>query len=153
MQYFQNIFILLDALNVRVSFQHKTIVVSCALCQPQVVKIWADRIGNCPRSLQVCTRLAGSISLRIQRDFSPCHYERSDIYIHKFYKKNQDFQICVAAYFIPLFLTQSASQMLIPNYISIIFVVILLERILSPDQFVFTYLYVYLESGLNRSTS
>ena len=55
------------------------------------------------------------------------------IYIHKFYKKNQDFQICVAAYFIPLFLTQSASQMLIPNYISIIFVVILLERILSPD--------------------
>ena len=32
MQYFQNIFILLDALYVRVSFKHKTIVVSYALC-------------------------------------------------------------------------------------------------------------------------
>ena len=42
MQYFQNIFILLDALNVRVSFKHKTIVVSYALCSPQAVEIWAD---------------------------------------------------------------------------------------------------------------
>ena len=30
--YFQNIFILLDALNARISFKHKTIVVSYALC-------------------------------------------------------------------------------------------------------------------------
>ena len=50
MQYFQNIFILLDAQNVRVSFKYKTIVVSFALCEPQAVKIWADWMGNCPRS-------------------------------------------------------------------------------------------------------
>ena len=42
MQYFQNIFILLDAQNVRVLFKHKTVVVSFALCLPQAVKIWAD---------------------------------------------------------------------------------------------------------------
>ena len=42
MQYFQNIFILLDSLNVRVLLKHKTIVVTYALYKPQAVKIWAD---------------------------------------------------------------------------------------------------------------
>ena len=51
MQYFQNIFILLGALNVKVWFKPKTIVVSYALSLPQAIKIWADWIGNCPRSL------------------------------------------------------------------------------------------------------
>ena len=54
----------------------------------------------------------------------PAIMKNQTIYIHKFYKKNQEFQLCVAAYFIPFFLTQSASQMLIPkNHISIIFVI------------------------------
>ena len=33
--------------------------------------------------------------------------------VHQFCKKNQDFQICVVAYFIPFFLIQLASQVLI----------------------------------------
>ena len=51
MQYYQNIFILLGALNVRAWFKQKTIVFSYALSKPQAVKTWADWIGNCPRSL------------------------------------------------------------------------------------------------------
>ena len=55
--------------------------------------------------------------------FHPAIMKDQTINIHRFYKKNQDFLICVAAYFIPFFLTQSVSQRLIPNYISIIFVI------------------------------
>ena len=42
MQYFQNIFILLGLLNVRVLFKHKNIVVKYALFYQQAVEIWAD---------------------------------------------------------------------------------------------------------------
>ena len=47
---FSKYFSLLGALNVRVWFKHKHLAVNYAFPIPQAVKIWADWIGDCPRS-------------------------------------------------------------------------------------------------------